>query len=146
MTTEVWLWALAVGAAGGAINAVVARHLRLLPLRMTLPPGTRRIVNVGLLANSGIGAVASGVTVLGLTGADSATNVLLPLGSGLFTGFVCARWMTNEADKAVLRAAVCKATAAPAADPETVHAFGAASPLEIYETVDALLPRRARYR
>jgi hypothetical protein len=55
-------------------------------------------------------------------------------------GFGAARLATNEADKRLLHEAVCKASAAPAAPPDTVRAIEVAPPWEVYTTTDELMP------
>jgi hypothetical protein len=62
------------------------------------------------------------------------------LATSLGIGFGTARLVTNEADKRLLHEAVCKASAAPAAPPDTVRAMETAQPWAIYLTTDALLP------
>ena len=65
---------------------------------------------------------------------------------GLLIGSLGARWLTNEADTRLLRAAVCKAAAAPAADPATIREMEIAPPAALLETATALEPRRATLR
>ena len=52
MTSFHWALALVIGGVGGALNAVVSDHARLLPSIVTLTPGGTRIVRVGIVGNN----------------------------------------------------------------------------------------------
>jgi len=152
MTPISWLVAFAIGGAGGALNAVLSDHARLWPSVVTLTPGGRRIVRVGIVGNilTGAGATvclvwlfeAAGSTL----GAKGGIGLVLLGCSHLFIAFVSARWVTNEVDKLVLREAVFKAASAPAAHPDTVGQMEMAPPYTLYALADRLLPRRAGHR
>jgi len=152
MTDLSWLITLAVGGAGGALNAVLSDRARVLPTFVTLSPGGTRIVRVGILGNVLTGAI----TALCLYWAVQATSSTLRAKGGLdlvllglcnlFIAFVSARWVTNEVDKLVLRKAVYKAASAPAAHPDVVDEMEMAPPYTLYALVDRLLPRRAGHR
>ena len=152
MTFFLWVLALVVGGFGGALNAVLSDHARLLPSIVTLSPGGTRVVRVGILGNILTGVVVTLCLFWAIQAAGSTLNadgglglVLLGL-SDLFIAFVSARWVTNEVDKLVLRKAVFKAASAPAAHPDTVDQMELAPPYALYTFADRLLPRRAGHR
>ncbi|HZM96605.1 MAG TPA: hypothetical protein VFB92_24455 [Vicinamibacterales bacterium] len=152
MTSFLWLVALVVGGIGGALNAVLSDHARLLPSIVTLTPGGTRVVRVGIVGNIVTGAMVALCLFWAIQGAGSTLNangglglVLLGL-SNLFISFVSARWVTNEVDKLVLRKAVFKAASAPAAHPDTVDQMALAPPYALYTLADRLLPRRTGHR
>lgn len=152
MTSFLWVAALVIGGVGGALNAMLSDHARLLPSIVTLTPGGTRVVRIGIAGNILTGAAvtlclfwamqAAGST---LTANGSLGLVLLGL-SDLFISFVSARWVTNEVDKLVLRKALFKAASAPAAHPDTVGEMELAPPYALYVFADRLLPRRAGHR
>jgi hypothetical protein len=147
-----WLVALALGGAGGALNALLSDRAHLLPSFVTLSPGGTRVVRIGLVGNVLIGGgvatslwwavQAAGGTLSANGGAGLALLGLCPL----FIAFVSARWVTNEVDKLVLRKAVFKAASAPAAHPNVVEEMTVAPPYALYTLVDRQLPRRAGHR
>ena len=152
-TTDLsWFVALVIGGAGGALNAVLSDHARLLPSVVTLSPGGTRVVRIGIVGNILTGAW----TTVGLYWAlQAAGSTLIAKGGlglvllgccNLFIAFVSARWVTNEVDKLVLRKAVFKAASAPAAHPDTVGEMELAPPYTLYTLADRLLPRRAGHR
>jgi hypothetical protein len=152
MTSFLWVLALVIGGIGGAVNAVLSDHARLLPSIVTLTPGGTRVVRVGIVGNILTGVVVSLCLFWAIQAAGSTLNadgglglVLLGL-SDLFIAFVSARWVTNEVDKLVLRKAVFKAASAPAAHPDTVDQMELAAPYTLYALTDRLLPRRAGHR
>jgi hypothetical protein len=145
-----WEWVLLGGGIGGAVNALLSNNLSLLPA-LTLdrhgPTGTR-VVRVGSLASSTVGAAAAaGVfwALRGLVDLDVAlsSQVVLPLlVSSFFVGFVSARGLTSEADKALLRLAVRNAATSPAAHPQIAEAIEHAPPYAVYKLALDLVPRR----
>lgn len=152
MTSLLWFVAFAIGGVGGALNAVLSDHARLLPSVVTLMPGGTRVVRIGIVGNILTGAAATGCLFWAIEAAGSTLNAngglgLVLLGcSNLFIAFVSARWVTNEVDKLVLRKAVYKAASAPAAHPDTVGQMEMAPPYTLYALADRLLPRRAGHR
>ena len=52
MTSLLWFVALLIGGIGGALNAVLSDHARLLPSIVTLTPGGTRVVRIGIVATS----------------------------------------------------------------------------------------------
>src|SRR4029453_875677 len=112
MTSFLWLVALVGGGVGGALNAVLSDHARLLPSVVTLTPGGTRVVRIGIVGNIVTGAAVALGLFWVIQAAGSTLNAngglgLLLLGcANLFIAFVSARWVTNEVDKLVLRKAV----------------------------------------
>jgi len=142
-----WLsLALALGAGGGLLNAAVTDNLRLLPAFVKSSRGTTRVLRIGLAGNIGVAALVSTICVwaLGVPGAfDKQADVghlLTVLLASVGIGFGAARLATNEADKGLLHEAVCKASAAPAAPPDTVRAMETAAPWVVYTTANELMP------
>ena len=152
MTSASWILSLIIGAAGGALNAMLARHTRLLPLLMSGPRGRNRVANLGLLGNTAVGGVMSVVTFWLLeragcgVAATGGSPTVLPGGMALVVAFVTARAVTGEADKVTLRSALCTAAGAPAAHPDTVRAMDGAPIAELTSLVDDLVPRRVGQR
>jgi hypothetical protein len=147
-----WLLAVAIGAAGGGLNAFLSDRARLWPSVMTLSPGGRRVVRIGILGNVLTGAAVTVGLYWAIQAAGSTLNAKGGLGlvllscSNLFIAFVSTRWVTNEVDKLFLRQAVFKAASAPAAHPDTVGQMELAPPYTLYALADRLLPRRAGHR
>jgi hypothetical protein len=140
------LLALLLGGAGGLINAAATDNLRLWPSVNRTPNGSWRAVRIGLAGNVLLAAVVTTGCVWALAGlgsfapAPNGGQLIALLATSLGIGFGTARLVTNEADKRLLHEAVCKASAAPAAPPDTVRAMETAQPWAIYLTTDALLP------
>jgi len=143
---------LIVGAVGGALNALLSGDAGFLPSLTALSPGSGRVLRVGVVGNAvlGCGAAAGPLWVIYASGFALAATTwpsFLLLGcTGCFIGFASSRWMTNEADKLVLRKAVFKAATAPAAHPDTVDEMRVARPYQLYVLTEGLQPRRSGYR
>jgi len=138
---EVWWWALA-GAAGGLLNAAASHNLFLWPFRV--PPAG--VVMPGLVANVLIGGGASLAVVSAFCGpagppTSPAGNLALTIAAAVIAGGVAARWITNEVDVRLLRAAATRACAAPAAHPDTARSMEVASPYEVFQTATDLVPK-----
>ena len=147
MVSTAWLsLALVLGAGGGLLNAAVTDNLRLLPAFVKSSRGTRRVLRIGLAGNVGVAALASTICVwaLGVPAAFDqhvdAGHLLTVLFASVCIGFGAARLATNEADKRLLHEAACKASAAPAAPPDTVRAMETAAPWVVYTTATELMP------
>jgi hypothetical protein len=98
------------------------------------------------LGNLVLGAVSAAACVFALAGLGSfvphpeQAQVLALVATSLCLGFGTARLATNEAAKRLLHEAVCKASAAPAAPPDTVRALETAPPWTVYLRTDELMP------
>lgn len=142
-------WAFVCGASGGAMNTLTG-NLRLLPAIEIRVPGTSRLLVLGLIGNVVVAGVASLLAwmIIGShePGPMSETGTVAASLAYAAIGFLSAHWATAEYDKAVLRRAVCKAAAAPATNPETIEILFHASPAQVYDIVESLMPRRADHR
>jgi hypothetical protein len=114
------------------------------PSRLTAC-GPRTIIIPGLALNVLIGGViATGVFRVfngGMSVSDAAEQAPLTVGIAFVLGSLAARWMTNETDKRILRAALLRACAAPAAHPDTVKAMASAPPQAALQAANDLAPR-----
>lgn len=143
-----WSWIGAAGAAGACLNALMSGPIDLLPsvIRVStdhrIPrPGLFVAAVIGGAASVGCTAAYAGLTCQPAFSADGAVAVALLASSAC--GFIAARCVTQESDRRVLRAAVCKASSAPAAHPDTVRAFESAPVSALYHAVEQLMPRAA---
>ncbi len=113
---EVWICLLLIGAAGavgGFVNAFLSDNGFLLPQKQR--SGEATIIRPGFLGNVFSGAVAACVS-WGLYGSFAnkglSDRIDLPLSAlvgGVLVGIVGSRWLTNEVDKRLLRAAASEA-------------------------------------
>jgi hypothetical protein len=138
------LWMAAAGGVGGLLNAAASHNLFLWPDRLLAEPPIR-IVRPGLAANVLIGAAAAAgvfeAYTYGVSRVWPLGSLLLALVAALVVGALAARWMTNETDKRLLRAALIKACAAPAAHPDICHIVASAPTHTVLEIADDLTPR-----
>ncbi len=138
-------WATVVGALGGILNAMLSDNLFLLPARVVANSNVT-IVRPGVVMNGLVGA-AAGIGVLrAFTGActalhESTGSLAVAFIAACAVGAATARWMTNEVDKRLLRAAVAAAAGAPAAHPDTVSAIKTAAPYSVFKMASGLAPR-----
>ncbi|MGD2097895.1 MAG: hypothetical protein PVG35_09960 [Desulfobacterales bacterium] len=129
------------GALGGIVNALMTDNGFTLPRKE--PQGSANIMRPGFLVNIFIGGVAAlvswglygpfaAVFVIGGTngpGIEAAGLSLSSVVGALLVGIGGARWLTNEVDKKLLRAAASRAASG---DPSDQKAFriSTASPAE----------------
>ena len=140
--------ATGAGAAGGALNALATDNRRTWPSRVAAGAGPG-LFRPGLALNVIAGAGLSAATFWTCSGTalpTAAWRDVLQVTVGLLIGSLGARWISSEADTRLLRAAACKAAAAPAADPATIREMETAPPAAVLETAAALEPRRANLR
>ncbi len=125
----------AFGALGGIVNALFSDNGFILP--RTENPDGRRILRPGFIGNIGVGGVAacvswglygpfSSMTVFGAGDGYSIGLTLASLVGAVMVGIAGARWLTNEVDKHMLRAAA--ETAMAASHPELVKKIFHLSP------------------
>ncbi len=136
------------GAAAGALNALATDNRHPWPSRVASGAGSG-FFRPGLALNVVVGAVVSAGTLWAFAGDAAPPAVggeVLQLLVGMLIGSLGARWITSESDKRILRAAACKAAAAPAADPATIREMEVAPPAVVLQTATALEPRRANLR
>jgi hypothetical protein len=144
------VWIAGAGAIGGALNALATDNTHPWPSH-DAGAGGRRLVRPGLAGNVMAGAGLSACTFCIFAGNAcarwaSAGDAMVTLIAGLVLGSMGARSITNESDKRLLRAAVSKAAAAPAADPATIREMELLPPYAVLKTATALEPRRAAMR
>lgn len=140
-----------LGAAGGLLNAVLTRDLRLCPTFLSRPGRRRRLLRLGVTGNGTVAAAASLLCAWALAGSLSGEGSRSPVPAtaivaSLCVGFAAARLTTAEVDTRLLHHAVCQATAAPAAPPETVRTIAASAPWRVYTTTVDLHPPPLRSR
>jgi hypothetical protein len=112
------LWIAASGAVGGLVNALLTDNGFFMPKRETTKAGT--IIRPGFITTTFVGAVAAVVSFL-LYGSASSSTVLgsnepvhvqltgAVIGGAILIGIGGARWLTNEVDKSLLKAAAVEA-------------------------------------
>ncbi len=110
----------AAGGVGGVVNALMSDNGFVLP--KSASSGNGKILRPGFLGNILIGAVAAVISWglygpfadFAVIGAGDARAVMLTLAAlvgALLVGVGGARWLTNEVDKTLLRAAASRAAA-----------------------------------
>lgn len=124
-----WLITVVVfvaGGVGGAVNALMSDNGFVLPKSADTNDG--RIVRPGFLGNILIGGIAAAISwglygpfaaypLIGGTAGANSEHVMLTLSAlvgAVLVGVGGARWLTNEVDKTLLRAAASQAAAGPA--------------------------------
>jgi hypothetical protein len=129
------------GGVGGAINALMTDNGFVLPKSAATDDG--RILRPGFLGNILIGGVAALISwglygpfaahpLIGASAVASSEPVMLSLSGfvgAVLVGVGGARWLTNEVDKTLLRAAASQA-AAGSADSTTAARIMTASPAQ----------------
>jgi hypothetical protein len=144
---ELWrsgFWIPVAGAVGGLLNGLVSDNRFFWPRRLAAD-APRNIMVPGLALNVLVGGVvATGVFRAftdGVSLSDAPQNAPLTVGIAFILGSLAARWMTSETDKRILRAALLRACAAPAAHPDTVKAIASAPPQAALQAANDLAPR-----
>jgi hypothetical protein len=129
------------GAVGGVVNALLSDNGFILPRKEE--QNNTRIIRPGFLVNIFIGGIAAlvswglygpfaGVFIIGGNIDPNAGITGLSLSSvigGLLVGVSGARWLTNEVDKKLLRAAASKAASGQPSDQKAIR-ISAATPAE----------------
>lgn len=141
-------WIAVAGAFGGALNAYLTDNRRVLPTKVLLG-ANGAVIRPGLLVSALIGGFTGGAAFAAFAGpASSPVGSSAPVRSalvvGLLLGALAARWISNETDKRLLRAAACHAASAPAAHPDTVSEMEDAPPHRVFETAARLVPQYRR--
>jgi hypothetical protein len=132
----------AAGTLGGTVNALMSDNGFALPTRVG------GILRPGWIGNAFIGGVAAavswslygplaGVSLVSKPDGSRATGdlTLAALGGAILVGVAGARWLSNEVDKKLLRAAGAEASKDKGA--EVVAAFASASPASVFQAVKA---------
>ena len=144
----------AAGALGGVTNAFLTDNGFVLPRRERNDGGD--ILRPGVLGNMLVGIVAA-IVSWGLYGplanqsvypartlpADVAPVTLAAIAGAVLIGVGGSRWLTNEVDKRLLRAAASNAAAAPKASDQTMSRIALARPAKALEMAVAMREGRA---
>ncbi len=115
---------LAAGATGGFVNALMSDNGFVFP--KTTEYGGRKILRPGFIGNIIVGGLGAAISwglygpfaasnILGTTSGETVMEPSLTLSSlvgAALVGVAGARWLTNEVDKNLLRAAASEASAA----------------------------------
>jgi hypothetical protein len=131
----------AFGAVGGVVNALLTDNGFILPKQEQ--QDSTKIIRPGFLVNIFIGGIAAlvswglygpfaAVFIIGGTIDPNVASTGLSLSSvigGLLVGVGGARWLTNEVDKKLLRAAASKAASGQPNDQKAIR-ISAAAPAE----------------
>lgn len=149
-TDSTWIWVAALGGAGGAVSAWLARQRVAQPPLAGLSLVTSGTGLAGRLLYPLMAAAIAASTAAAMAWMLGTGAPVLWIGTRTFSaalaffwiGFVTAGWIAAERDKLLLHLAVCRAATAPAAHPDTVQELAHASPDAVYEAVKALVPRR----
>jgi hypothetical protein len=136
------------GAVGGVVNALMSDN------GFVLPKTADGIIRPGYLGNVLIGAVAAGISwgmygpladyvIFGdaPTGAPSQSPPNLKVAAlvgAVLVGVAGARWLSNEVDKKLLKAAASEAAGAKATDESTAKKMLTASPAHALDIAKSL--------
>ncbi len=118
------------GGIGGFVNAISTDNSFALPRRVADAGGVVVAWQTGVLGNMATAAVAaliswglygpsSGMVVVGSSTSSAATALSLTIGTlatAILIGYGGARWLTNEVDKRILKAAASAAAAGAPSD------------------------------
>lgn len=135
-----WLCAVLIsvaGAAGGFVSAVISENGFALPRRIEgvwCPGAVSTIIAGAFAAFASWAFYGAGA---GINAADSEVKVSLQfsaLAGAFLIGVVGAKWITNEADKKLLKESV-KVAATKSMPPEKASELVSASPIAVLKTV-----------
>jgi hypothetical protein len=132
---------IAAGASGGLINALLTQNGFALPQVVDL--GGTRTIRPGFLGNVLIGAVAAIVSWgLNLRGVNLDELSVQQLAAAILVGVAGSRWLTNEVDKSLLKAAATRLAGSAQATASLVQTIQRASPAQTLQIANSLrLPR-----
>jgi hypothetical protein len=128
---------IAAGAIGGLVNALISNNGFVLPRRVkgVLCPGVLSTVFIGAFAAFASWAFYGSGADLDVTDANALIHLRFSAVAGAFlVGVVGAKWITNEADKRLLRESV-NVAAAKSIPKEKVPEIVSGSPLQVLENV-----------
>ncbi len=152
MVADMLLLVAGSGALGGVVNAALSDNGFILPRLEEHEHGY--VIRPGAVGNLLTGAVSAAISwgLYGPLNASSIGSAAAP-GTGLtlsaFVGALIvgaggARWLTNEVDKRLLRAAVSGAVTAQPAEPALAAAMLAETPARALRKVEALKERAGK--
>jgi hypothetical protein len=138
-------WSCAVliataGAVGGFVNALMSNNGFALPRRVKgiVCPGALSTVFIGAFAAFASWAFYGSGADLDVTDATALTHLRFSAVAGAFLiGVVGAKWLTNEADKQLLRESV-NVAAVKDIPKDKAHEVILGSPLEVWENITNL--------
>jgi hypothetical protein len=151
---SLWVMLLIIcasGFVGGVVNALISDNGFLLARSQEVAPG-QTIVRPGFLGTAFIGAIAAGVSwglygpfagyAFALAPNDPTSTqptglTLASLAGAVLVGVAGARWLTNEVDKSLLRAAASVAAAKQASADQAAQ-MAMASPASALELAKAM--------
>jgi hypothetical protein len=150
---SLWVMLLIIcasGFVGGVVNALISDNGFLLARSQEVAPG-QTIVRPGFLGTAFIGAIAAGVSwglygpfggyVFGSVPTDATSQppglTLASLAGAVLVGIAGGRWLTNEVDKSLLRAAAAVAAGKQASAGQAVH-IAMASPTSALQLAKAM--------
>jgi hypothetical protein len=128
---------ITAGAIGGFVNALISNNGFVLPRRVkgVLCPGALSTVFIGAFAAFASWAFYGSGADLDVTDANALIHLRFSAVAGAFlVGVVGAKWITNEADKRLLRESV-NVAAAKSIPKEKVPDIMLGSPLQVLENV-----------
>ena len=128
------------GAVGGFVNALVSNNGFALPRRVkgVVCPGALSTVFIGAFAAFASWAFYGSGADLDVTDPSALIHLRFSAVAGAFlVGVVGAKWITNEADKRLLRESV-NVAAAKDIPKDRVHEIVSGSPLQVLENVTSV--------
>jgi hypothetical protein len=133
---------LAGGAAGGLMNALLTQNGFALPQVVDL--GGTRTVRPGFLGNLLIGSLAGLISWgLNLKGPASVNDLeVQQLIGAIVVGIAGSRWLTNEVDKSLLKAAATRLAGGVAGTSSLVETLQRASPAQALHIANSIRQER----
>lgn len=128
---------IGAGAVGGFVNALISNNGFALPRRVNgvLCPGALSTIFIGAFAAFASWAFYGSGADLDVTDANALIHLRFSAVAGAFlVGVVGAKWITNEADKQLLRESV-NVAAAKAIPQDKLQQIASGSPLQVLENV-----------
>ena len=138
-----WICALLVcsaGALGGFVNAIMSSNGFALPryVKGVLCPGALSTVIIGAFAAFASWAFYGSGATIDIADSAARPHLQMPALAGAFLiGVVGAKWITNEADKGLLKESVKVAGTKDKMSPEEADAITRGTPLEVLQKVTA---------
>lgn len=126
------------GAIGGASSALATDNRFWWPSRVS-GAGNRNITRPGIVICMAVGMAAAGLVGV-LCPSCVQPPALSALVAAALVGCLAGRCLTSEADKRLLRSALCRACVTPAAHPDTVKLMSLATPFAAYQASRDLAP------
>jgi hypothetical protein len=138
-----WICALLIcisGGIGGVVNAFISGNGFALPRRVkgVFCPGAFSTVVTGAFAAFASWAFYGSGATIDIADSTARPHLQMPALAGAFLiGVVGAKWITNEADKSLLKESVKVAAKKEKMSPEKMEAMTSGTPLEVLHKVSA---------